>query len=57
MDGFGVGSVAPQLHPWYVPQFVCCVLSTNTLAGELGKAKFSEKLTEVLGGRLFCSDG
>ena len=30
----------------------CCVLSTNDLAGELGKAKLSEKPIEVLGGRL-----
>jgi hypothetical protein len=30
----------------------CCVLPTNDLAGELGKARFSEKPMEVLGGRL-----
>ena len=30
----------------------CCVLSTKTLAGELGKAALSEKSIEVLGGRL-----
>jgi hypothetical protein len=30
----------------------CCILSTSTLAGELGKAKLSEKSIQVLGGRL-----
>jgi hypothetical protein len=30
----------------------CCVLPASDLAGELGKAKFSEKPMEVLGGRL-----
>ena len=30
----------------------CCLLSTNTFAGELGKATLSNKPIEVLGGRL-----
>jgi hypothetical protein len=30
----------------------CCILSTSTLVGDLGKAKLSEKSIQVLGGRL-----
>jgi hypothetical protein len=44
--------VFPRIFVLVCATAYSCVLSTNTLAGELGKAKLSEKPVEVLGGRL-----
>src|SRR5271166_689 len=51
MDDFSVGLFRPSFNLACATDF-WCVLSTNTLAGELGKAKLSEKFIEILGGRL-----
>ena len=51
MDDFSVGPFC-RIFILACATACCCVLSTKTLAGELGKAALSEKPIEVLGGRL-----